>query len=258
MKWNGKEGYIEYKAALDGVMTRLGLGATDHLVRPELAPYLTKIMSYLNRRLILLGSDDILDKLQEIFDIFDYGADLIIADEALELAKVVGVYVEEDEKEGENESESDDKEDPIETSESENPDEVFEGDVLDEDDPSEDDNEPGNEDGDDDLIENPMEQGCRFIPYDQDRFIFTWTNVLSCLLTRLKLQYSGLLTEDVIQGCGCCCGKGETWKDWESYSSGVWPEDEEYGNYDMGTTTTSWRATSGIPQCGCSYRTSSN
>ena len=71
MKWNSKEGYVEYKAALDGVTNSLGLGAVDFTVRSELAPYLTGILRYLNKKLILLGSDDILEKLQEIFNIFD-------------------------------------------------------------------------------------------------------------------------------------------------------------------------------------------
>lgn len=233
MKWNSKEGYVEYKAALDGVMNSLGLGAVDFTVRSELAPYLTGILRYLNKKLILLGSDDILEKLQEIFNIFDYGADLIVADEGLQLAKEVGIWIEGEEI---NPSSGDDENEDGE-----------EGEVLDD----------GDEDEEEENENDETTEDFDLIPYDQDRFIFSWTNVMSCLVTRLKLQYSSLLTEPTIQGCGCCCGKGETWQDWESYSSGVWPEDEEYGTYDYGTTTTSWRVTSGIPQCGCSYRTSS-
>lgn len=98
------------------------------------------------------------------------------------------------------------------------------------------------------------------VAYEQDRFIFCWTNVMSCLVTRLKLQYASLLYQPVKQGCGCLCPPGETYKDWEAYNSGhVYAEDEEYSKFDYGynaySTTASWRASlSNEPDCTCGHR----
>ena len=79
-----------------------------------------------------------------------------------------------------------------------------------------------------------------FVPYEEDIFVFCWSNVMSSLITRLKIQYAHLLVDPIVQGCKCTCGTGETIKDWEKYTSGVWPEDEKYSNLDYGTTS-SWR-----------------
>ena len=197
MIWNIEEGYLKYKASLDNLKQRLGIGAVDYEVRPELAPYITEILGYLDMRLIQLGDDaEIIDKLNEIFDIFSYGADLIVGLEANTLAEEIGIDISEENSEHED-----------------------------------------------------------YIPYYSDRFIFAWTNVLSCLVTRLKLTYAGLLTETVSQGCPCCCGsEGETWKDWESWSSGIYPEDEEYGVYNLGTTQTYRAGGKNGNSCNCGYR----
>ena len=94
-----------------------------------------------------------------------------------------------------------------------------------------------------------------FVPYEEDRFVFCWTDVMSSLITRLKIQYAHLLVDPVIQGCKCTCGcgTGETTKDWEKYTSGVWPEDEKYSNLDYGTTS-SWRLGNDKPECTCCSR----
>lgn len=90
-----------------------------------------------------------------------------------------------------------------------------------------------------------------YLTYEQDRFIFSWTNILSSLVEHLKLQYASVLQDPIIQGCPCSCGKGETIKDWESYTSGVYPEDEEYSEYGLrGVPST----TSPISECTCAYR----
>ena len=90
-----------------------------------------------------------------------------------------------------------------------------------------------------------------YLTYEQDRFIFSWTNILSSLVERLKLQYASILQDPINQGCSCSCGRGETTKDWESYTSGVYSEDEEYSNYGLrGVPST----TSPIPECTCAYR----
>lgn len=90
-----------------------------------------------------------------------------------------------------------------------------------------------------------------YLTYEQDRFIFSWTNILSSLVEHLKLQYASVLRDSITQGCSCSCGRGETIKDWESYTSGVYPEDEEYSEYGLrGVPST----TSPIPECTCAYR----
>ena len=90
-----------------------------------------------------------------------------------------------------------------------------------------------------------------YLTYEQDRFIFSWTNILSSLVEHLKLQYASILQDPITQGCPCSCGKGETIKDWESYTSGIYPEDEEYSEYGLrGVPST----TSPIPECTCAYR----
>ena len=207
MKWNPKTGYYEYKSAVNSLFGLLGIGVADWEIRPELAPYLTYTIKYLVQRLVDLGEDaDIRDKLQEVFDIFKDGADLIVDDNGKILAEQIGIDTS-----------------PVD------PSEVTE------------------------LDEN-SEEDCT-CSYDQDRFIFTWTNVMSCLITRLKIMYASLLVDPVSQGCPCCCGKGETYKDWEKYTSGVYPEDEEYDRYDVANTTTAgWRVGSRTPECNCGCR----
>jgi len=194
MKWNSENGYVDYTSSLELVKTILGIGVVDFEVRQELAPYLTYIMKYLSKELVLLGETDIKEKLQKIFDIHSDGADLIVDNNAETLADLIGIDTT-----------------PIETESEEE------------------------------------------INYNQDRFIFSWTNILSCLVTRLRIMYASLLEDPIAQGCPCECGIGETRKDWEKYISGVWPEDEEYSNYSL-ETTASWRVTSSIPECTCKYR----
>jgi hypothetical protein len=187
MKWNSEEGYYDYTMALDTLEETLGIGTVDFLVRSELAPYLTKILQYINKNIIKeVGLDaETLDKINVVQDLFDEGADLICTERALILAEKV--------------------------------------DVLDE---SEDDE----------------------TKYDQDRFVFCWSNVLSSLLTRLKIMYSSLLTEEEDYDCPCCCHKGQTWEDWEDYTSKVWPEDENY-DYSGSDEVTIKKS-----KCGCAYR----
>lgn len=92
-----------------------------------------------------------------------------------------------------------------------------------------------------------------FVPYEEDIFVFCWSNVMSSLITRLKIQYAHLLVDPIVQGCKCTCGTGETTKDWEKYTSGVWPEDEKYSNLDYGTTS-SWRLGNDKSECTCCNR----
>lgn len=191
MVWDLDECYIKYQQVSDYLKNALGISQLDlDLERKVLLPYQTQIIEYLNKRLIALGSDNIKVKVQEIFDIFSWGADLICSKGAVELAWQVGIGTE-----------------------SEN--------------------------------------------YDQDRFVFSWADLMSTLRLRLKLQYAYLFAQDTAEceDC-CCCGKpGDTTADYESWTSGVYPEDEVYDRTNYGRVTTAWEV-SKDRYCEC-YRHSS-
>ena len=220
MVWNSEQGYYDFKIALADLMRRLGIGLTDFTVRTELAPYLTKIIQYLDRQLLDLGEDaDIREKIQVIFDAYEWGADMIVSLNGKELAEEIGIVTGGDEGED------------------------GEGDIIDE-----------NEDR---VLDNNIEDDINTdeVPYYQDRFIFCWTDVTSSLATRLRIQYASLLMDTDDGSCYCCCGAAESWRDWEEYSSGVYPEDEEYTRREITQSTTSWTTANNIGgKCGCSYR----
>ncbi len=223
MKWDASEGYYTYKANLTQLQSALEISTVDWDVRQELAPYLTKILQYLNKELINRadGSTDMSQKLQVIFDIALYGADMIVSNQSYALAQEVGVT---DESDNNNPSSTDGQE-------------TDEGDVLD--------------DGDEDEGQTAWEGTT---PYVGDRFVYSWANILGTLVTRLKIQYASLLYEPETQGCPCCCGytAGNTQKDIESWTSGVYPEDEEYSTAPTQTATTVMSRN----ECGCNYRKS--
>lgn len=217
MVWNSEQGYYDFKIALADLMRRLGIGLTDFTVRTELAPYLTRIIQYLDKKLIDLGDDaDIREKIQVILDAYEWGADMIVSLNGKELAEEIGIITEID-----NDNE---------------------GEILDW------------EEDDDRILDNDMGDSDS-IQYYQDRFIFCWTDVTSSLATRLRIQYASLLMETDDGSCYCCCGAAESWRDWEEYSSGVYPEDEEYTRREISQSTTSWTTANNIGgKCGCSYR----
>lgn len=77
--------------------------------------------------------------------------------------------------------------------------------------------------------------------YDQDRFVFSWTNLMSTLTLRLKFQYIHLFKPDYDGEC-CKCGKpGETTRDWESWRSDVYSEDEDYDRTNYARVNSSWQ-----------------
>lgn len=86
--------------------------------------------------------------------------------------------------------------------------------------------------------------------YDQDRFVFSWADMLGTLILRLKFQYAGLFTQEYDDTCGCQCGKGQTEEDYESWVSGVYPEDYEYDRTNYYRTNTNW-GTSEDRICDC-------
>lgn len=198
MKWNKENGYVEYQISLKSIKDYLGINQFFFdTTRCEMAPYATYILKYINKRLLLLGEDsDIKQKIQEIFDIYDYGADKIVHNAALDLAFTIGIST------------------------------------------------------DDIYIEGEE------IPYNQDIFIFTWSNVLTSLYTQIKLQYSHLLYQPSDNECPCEYPKGQLTCDFESWTSGVYPEDENYCcKPGDGLVIDSWKVTQDIyPKCSGCYR----
>ena len=94
------------------------------------------------------------------------------------------------------------------------------------------------------------------IPYNQEYLVFCWANALTSLCTRLKLMYSHLLYQSTDQECYCCngCSVGETTADHESWTSGVYPEDEKYPSYSTAGTNTAWRTGAENIECTKCYR----
>lgn len=96
------------------------------------------------------------------------------------------------------------------------------------------------------------------IPYCHDRFVFSWTNAMTTLCQLLKLTYSGLFVQET-EDCPCACGgkRVNTCKDNEEWSSGVFPEDE---NYDWSSGIGTGWSTSGnyFDQCTRCNRTIQN
>ena len=90
------------------------------------------------------------------------------------------------------------------------------------------------------------------VPYSEDRFIYAWSNVLTAILVRILFQYQNLLAQPDSDECPCNngCGKGQTTADYESWSSGVYPEDESYSYYNFkDVTNTEWRTNNDVPEC---------
>lgn len=196
MRWNNQDGYIRYTSALTSLKNLLGITQIDYYTkRSELSPYVTYILEYLVKRLILLGEDaDIKLKIQEILDTFDYGADMIIDGAVLNLVCEVGISTSQACVEGEE------------------------------------------------------------IPFNRDRFIFTWSNVLTALCIRLKFQYACLF-EPADDGECCKCGAtGQTFRDFESWRSDIYPNDESYDRSNYLRNDGWWTTNITAPECTKCYR----
>lgn len=189
MLWGSKDLY-RYEVSKKFLINKLGISTLDSLDRPELIPYLTYIYEFINGRLMKLGKATIKRLVTEIFDIFDYGADKIIYDNAINLAFDLGISTE------------------------------------------------------DCFVED------KEIPYNHDRFVFAWTNALSGLCVRLKLQYSYLFSDN--NSCVCSCQSAQP--DYDSWSSNVYAEDEAYGIKYNTEAKTNWRPTASEKECNCTAR----
>ena len=77
---------------------------------------------------------------------------------------------------------------------------------------------------------------------DSDKFIFVWANFFGALKTRLLIQHASLFYTPNDVDCPCSCSKGDL--NWDSYTSGVYPGEEEKETVE--TTITN--------PCDCNYR----
>lgn len=194
MKWNKHEGYVKYTSSLENLKSMLGISQIDHYIqRPELSPYDTYIFEYLARRIICLGEVGLKERVSEVFNVFEEGADKIISGATLDLAWELGIST--------------------------------------------------------GKIYVPEEE----IEFNKDRFIFSWSNVLTALCVRLKFQYSSLFVSQVPSECCQCGSPGQTTADYESWSSGVYPEDEEFDRVVYNKNHTAWGVNNKDSWCNC-YR----
>lgn len=92
MRWNDEKGYIAYKSAQENLKSLLGISETPEGLRCDLAPYVTYILSYISGRLLLMGPGvGIQERLNEVFDIYTHGADLICLGAGNDLAWELGI-----------------------------------------------------------------------------------------------------------------------------------------------------------------------
>lgn len=184
MYWTKSECYPVYVEASEFLKKKLGIVQLDFDRREVLIPYFTAIIKYLNKRLILLGTEDRKSLVQEIFDIFKEGGDLICDNKTLDLSIELEIPTDHEE-------------------------------------------------------------------FSKDRLVFSWTNFMSSMCMRLKFQYAYLFTQDYDGDCCRCGAKGQTTKEFESWYSGVFPEDEEYDRCNYTRTNKAWTTNSTTKYCEC-------
>lgn len=87
------------------------------------------------------------------------------------------------------------------------------------------------------------------IPYDQERFVYCWGHVLTTITYMLRLQYPQffLPPRDNLD-CHCKKCHGQDASDYESWTSGVYPSEEEVDT-DLGILTKPWRMVTKDPGC---------
>lgn len=86
MKWNNELGYLTYQTSLSYLKSSLGINSLNIVEECDLMPYYTSILKYTVDRLVILGEVSIVDKVQEIFNIFNHGIEKIILNSTLDLA----------------------------------------------------------------------------------------------------------------------------------------------------------------------------
>jgi len=93
------------------------------------------------------------------------------------------------------------------------------------------------------------------IPYNQEWFVYAWANVLTALLVRLKLQYAGCFAQEYDGDCCKCGSVGQTQRDFESWRSDVYPNDESYDRTNYYRQNGQWRTNIQAPTCTKCQRT---
>lgn len=91
MKWNNELGYLTYQTSLNYIKSSLGIKGLDIVESCDLIPYYTSILKYTSEKLILLGEVGIVEKIREIFNIFNHGTEKIILNSTLDLAWELGI-----------------------------------------------------------------------------------------------------------------------------------------------------------------------
>ena len=76
--------------------------------------------------------------------------------------------------------------------------------------------------------------------FDQEYFVFCWADFMSTLRLRLKFQYGYLFAQEPDGECCVCGARGQTETDYESWESGVYPDDECYDRTNYFRSNTAW------------------
>ena len=195
--------YYKYEQAETWLKQKLGLSQLDYWnERQVLIPYYYYIVSYLDQQLADLGTDDIKELVEKVLEIFEWGGDLIIAHKVCLLAHTVGCIG------GFDVGSSGTGE--------------YSDDLLPED-------WTGVE------VDNEND-----ITFDRIYFVFCWSDFMSTLRLRLKFQYGYLFAQEPDGECCVCGARGQTETDYESWESGVYPEDECYDRSNYFRSNTAW------------------
>lgn len=99
MIWNKNDGYIRYVSAETNLKNFLGISQVDYFMDSEklLEPYITSILEYINKKLIIFGIDsDMKLKIEEVLRLFGEGSEKIIHEETMNLVKEVGISTDPD------------------------------------------------------------------------------------------------------------------------------------------------------------------
>lgn len=197
--------YLKHEQAETYLKQILGLTQLDYWKeRQVLIPYFYYIINYLDQQLTDLGTEDIKELVEEVFRIFEWGGDLIIDHKACLLAYKIGCI---------------------------NLNELGIG-------PS----DP--EKYSDDLLPKDWASieidGESEIAFNRTYFVFCWSNLMSTLCLRLKFQYGYLFAQEPDGECCVCGARGQTETDYESWESGVYPEDECYDRSNYFRSNTAW------------------
>ena len=202
--------YYKFEQAQSYLLNKLGISQLDFWKeRAVLTPYYYHIMTYLGKELSIMESTELKKMIERVFEIFEWGGDLIIAHDVNTLMETIGLV-----------SEGNDV------------------DILEE---SLNRTLSAEQDGGSQEIiilgaesENPSEKP------DEQYMCFCWGDFMSTLCLRLKFQYGYLFAQEPDGECCVCGARGQTETDYESWESGVYPQDECYDRTNYTRSNTAW------------------